>query len=185
MPPLSVSLPRLSLIHISYGEWKTDYTGNITPTGTALPLPYTATPGIVVELPWIMQLHETYTISPTWLNSFAVGMTRLSIPIYEVTQNGDGASSAMAAGGYPQAAGLRGPGLPLTGQGATGFPGITFSGNNVPASWSGTGAFNEWENHYVVQDTMQWVRRDHIISFGPQLELEQDNTCLLYTSRCV
>ncbi len=147
----------------AYGTWRTDYTGNITPTGTALPLPYTQTPGIVVERPMIAQLHETYTISPSLLNSFGIGAVRISIPILPVT----------AAGNYPQKAGLTG--LPGGGQAATGFPGITFTGANVPNNWSGTGPFNEWENHYVVQDSLVWVRNNHIFKFGGTYQSSQDN----------
>ena len=148
----------------AYGRWKTDYTGNLTPTGTALPLPYTQTPGIVVERPWIMQLHEAFIVSPSILNTFGLGMTRLSIPIFPVTTDGQ----------YPQKAGLTG--LPPTGQAASGFPGISFSGSNVPNGWAGTGPFNEWENDYVVQDSLQWVHGNHVISFGGAYTWLQDNT---------
>jgi len=147
----------------AYGTWRTDYTGNITPTGTALPLPYTQTPGIVVERPLIAQLHDTYTISPSLLNNFGIGGVRISIPILPVT----------AAGNYPQKAGLTG--LPGTGQAATGFPGINFSGSNVPNNWSGTGPFNEWENAYVAQDSLVWVHGNHIFKFGGTYQLTQDN----------
>jgi hypothetical protein len=146
-----------------YGQWKTDYTGNLTPTGTALPLPYTQTPGIVVERPWIMQIHDTHIFSPSLLNSFGIGMTRLSIPIFPVT----------AAGNYPQKAGLTG--LPPVGQAATGFPGISFSGSNAPNNWAGTGPFNEWANDDVIQDTVQWVRRSHVMTFGGAYTQIQDN----------
>ena len=76
----------------AYGKWTTDYTGNLTPTGTALPLPYTQSPGIVVERPLIAQMHETFTISPSLLNNLGFGVVRLSIPISPITQ----------AGQYPQ-----------------------------------------------------------------------------------
>ena len=147
----------------AYGEWRTDYTGNLTPTGTALPLPYTQTPGIVVERPLIVQVHDTYLFSPSLFNTFGVGITRLSIPIFPVT----------ASGNYPQKAGLTG--LPAHGQAATGFPGINFSGANIPNNWSGTGPFNEWENDYVGQDSVEWVRGNHIFKFGGTYQNTQDN----------
>ncbi len=147
----------------AYGEWRTDYTGNLTPTGTALPLPYTSTPGIVVERPLIVQVHDTYLFSPSLFNTFGVGITRLSIPIFPVT----------ASGNYPQKAGLTG--LPGHGQAATGFPGINFSGANIPNNWSGTGPFNEYENDYVGQDSLEWVRGSHILKFGGTYQSTQDN----------
>ncbi len=147
----------------AYGEWRTDYTGNLTPTGTALPLPYTQTPGIVVERPLIAQFHDTYMFSPTLFNTFGAGGTRLSIPIFPVTTSGN----------YPEKAGLTG--LPGHGQAANGFPGVTFTGANIPNSWAGTGPFNEWENDYVVQDSLDWVRGSHVFKFGSTYQWTQDN----------
>ncbi|QNI35833.1 TonB-dependent receptor [Edaphobacter albus] len=147
----------------AYGTWRTDYTGNLTPTGTALPLPYTQTPGIVIEKPLIVQLHDTYTFSPSLLNTFGIGATRLSIPILSVT----------ADGAYPQKAGLNG--LPGNGQAALGFPGINFSGPNAHNNWAGTGPFNEWENSYTVQDSIDWVHGSHIFRFGGTYQNLQDN----------
>ncbi len=116
----------------AYGKWSTDYTETLPPLGLALPLPYTSSPGIVVERPLIAQLHETYTISSSLLNNIGIGVVRLSIPIAPITQ----------AGNYPQKAGMTG--LPGSGQAAKGFPAINFGGTNAPASWGSTGPFNEW-----------------------------------------
>jgi Carboxypeptidase regulatory-like domain/TonB dependent receptor len=147
----------------AYGEWHTDYTGNITPTGTALPLPYTQSPGEVVEKPLIIQVHDTYTISPSLLNTFGAGMVRLAIPISPITK----------AGQYPEKAGLTG--LPGSGEAANAFPAITFNGPNPPSSWGSTGPFNEFENDYVGQDSLEWVRGNHILNFGGQFTATQDN----------
>ncbi|HTF69105.1 MAG TPA: TonB-dependent receptor [Edaphobacter sp.] len=147
----------------AYGTWRTDYTGNLTPTGTALPLPYTQTPGIVIEKPLIVQLHDTLTLTPSLLNTFGIGATRLSIPILSVT----------ASGAYPQKAGLNG--MPGNGQAALGFPAINFAGSNALNSWAGTGPFNEWENAYTVQDSVDWVHGNHIFRFGGTYQNLQDN----------
>jgi hypothetical protein len=147
----------------AYGKWSTDYTGNLTPTGTALPLPYTSSPGIVVERPLIAQAHEEWTVSPSLVNNLGVGVVRLSIPIFPITQ----------AGKYPQAAGLTG--LPGTGQAALGFPAINFAGSNIPANWASTGPFNEWENDVMGQDSMTWVHGNHAFKFGFTYQSTQDN----------
>ena len=146
----------------AYGEWHTDYTGNLTPTGTALPLPYTASPGIVDEFPFIMELHHSYTFSSSLLNTFGIGVFRLAIPIYQTTQSGD----------YPGKAGLTG--LPGDGQAAKGFPAIRFSGPNAPASWGGT-PFQQWINDYVAQDSIEWVHGNHNFTFGGQFTQTQNN----------
>jgi hypothetical protein len=145
------------------GKWQTDYTGNLTPTGTSLPLPYTSTPGIVVEVPTIAQVHDTFVFSPTLLNNLSFGLTRLWIPIFSVTADGK----------YPEKAGLTG--LPAYGQAADGFPGVNFSGTNAPNSWAGTGPFNEAENNYTFQDNVGWVHDKHSLTFGFQMQRLQDN----------
>lgn len=145
------------------GKWQTDYTGNLTPTGTSLPLPYTQTPGIVVEVPTIAQLHHTYVLSSTLLNTASFGLTRLWIPIFSVTADGK----------YPEKAGLTG--LPPNGQAPDQFPGINFSGTNAPNSWGGS-PFNEAENNFSFMDSMQWVHGKHSVAFGFQLQRLQDNT---------
>jgi len=147
----------------AYGKWTTDYTGNLTPTSTALPLPYTQSPGIVTERPLIVQVHDTYTIRPSLLNSIGLGVVRLSIPITQITQSG----------AYPQKAGLTG--LPGSGEAAKGFPAINFSGSNAPSSWGSTGPFNEWENDVMGQDSLEWVRGNHIFKFGGTYQSTQDN----------
>ena len=144
------------------GKWSTDYTGNLTPTGTALPLPYTGSPGIVEELTTIAQFHYTRVMTPTLINSFSVAATRLWIPIYSTT----------AEGKYPQAAGLRG--LPQNGYAPDAFPQISFSGNNSPSNWGGA-PFDEAQNNYVLQDSLQWVRGKHVISFGGEIKYMQNN----------
>ncbi len=144
------------------GKWSTDYTGNLTPTGTALPLPYTSSPGIVEELPTIVQLHYTRVVRPTLINNLSIAATRLWIPIYNTTLEGK----------YPQAAGLKG--LPATGHVPDAFPTINFSGNNAPSNWGGA-PFNEAQNNYVFQDNMQWVHGKHVLSFGTQIQFMQNN----------
>lgn len=145
-----------------HGKWSTDYTGNLTPTGTALPLPYTSSPGIVEELPTIVQAHYTRVVGPNLINNLSVAATRLWIPIYATTLEGK----------YPQAAGLRG--LPPRGDVPDAFPQFTFTGNNAPSNWGGA-PFNEAQNNYVLQDSMQWVRGKHVASFGGQFQFMQNN----------
>lgn len=92
------------------GKWITDYTGNLGSSATAnpiLPLPYTNSPGIVVEVPTIGQLHYTFVRSPL-VNNFSVSFLRLEIPELPITM----------AGKYPEKAGLTG--LPPYGRQLTG-----------------------------------------------------------------
>ena len=80
--------------------------------------------------------HHTLSVR-TLVNQFSVSVSRLFIPLTSNTASGD----------YPSKAGLTG--LP-PGIASTGFPDITFSGNNAPVSWDGTNshAFNEAQNTY-------------------------------------
>jgi hypothetical protein len=146
----------------AHSKYSTDYTGNLTPTGTALNLPYNSSAGVVQELPTIIQLHHTYLISPTLLNTASYGFTRIWIPILSNTASGD----------YPQKAGLTG--LPA-GNAALQFPAINFSGSNAPISWATTGPFNEAENNFTFSDNLQWVHGKHVVSFGGQVQWLEDN----------
>jgi hypothetical protein len=91
-------------------------------------------------------------------------MSRLFIPLTSNTASGD----------YPSKAGLAG--LP-PGIASTGFPDISFSGNNAPVSWDGTNshAFNEAQNTYDLQDNILWTRGRHNITFGFQYQALEDN----------
>jgi len=144
------------------GKYATDYTGNLTPTGTALPLPYNSSSGIVEEMPTIAQIHHTHVFNSSWLNDASFGLTRIWIPLYSNT----------AAGGYPEKAGLTG--LP-PGNASLQFPAINFAGPNAPINWATTGPFNEAENNFTFQDNVQWVHGKHAVTFGFQLQRLQDN----------
>jgi hypothetical protein len=144
------------------GKYATDYTGNLTPTGTALPLPYNSSSGIVEEMPTIAQVHQTHIFTPSLLNDASFGFTRIWIPLFSNT----------AAGAYPQKAGLTG--LP-PGNASLQFPAINFSGPNAPVNWATTGPFNEAENNFTFADNIQWIHGKHSLMFGFQLQRLQDN----------
>jgi Carboxypeptidase regulatory-like domain/TonB dependent receptor len=152
---------RLYIVFVR-AKWATDYTGNLTPTGTALPLPYTASPGTVVEVPTIAQIHHTYLLKPSWLNTFSFGVTRIWIPIASTTKDFK----------YPDKAGLTG--MPASGQGHDGFPTISFAGTNAPNAWGGT-PFDEAENNYTLNDNVSWVHGKHSVLFGFQVQKLEDN----------
>lgn len=152
---------RLSVV-FSHSKYTTDYTGNLTPTGTALPLPYNSSAGVVQELPTIAQLHHTYVFGPTLINSFNFGFDRIWIPILSNT----------AEGGYIAKAGLTG--LP-PGNASLQFPAINFAGPNAPSNWATTGPFNEAENNFTFADNLQWVHGKHAVTTGFQAQSLQEN----------
>jgi hypothetical protein len=144
------------------GKYSTDYTGNLTATGTALPLPYNSSAGVVQEVPTIAQAHFTHLFSSSLINDASFGLMRIWIPI----------ESNTAAGAYPAKAGLTG--LP-PGNASLQFPLINFTGPNAPINWATTGPFNEAENNFTFQDNIQWVHGRHAITFGGQIQSLQDN----------
>ena len=77
------------------------------------------------------------------------GSAGLYIPLTSNTANGN----------YPAKAGLTG--LP-PGIAATGFPDISFSGNEVPVSWDGTNSHAnvEAQTTYTAQDNLLWTKED-------------------------
>jgi hypothetical protein len=110
------------------------------------------------------QLHDSHIIASSMVNQFSVGISRLFIPLTSNTANGD----------YPAKAGLKG--LP-PGIASTGFPDMTFNGNNSPVSWDGTNshAYNEAQNTLDIQDNVLWTKGRHSVTFGFQWQSLQDN----------
>lgn len=123
---------------------------------TALPLPYTET-RLVEEAPTSAQVKHTYVLGPTWVNQVSLGFSRLSVPIFNATIDGQ----------YPINAGLTG--LP-PGEADSSFPEISFAGPNAPTMWRGTDAraFTEYLNNYTLQDNLNWTRGKHAMTFGFQ-----------------
>jgi Carboxypeptidase regulatory-like domain/TonB dependent receptor len=149
---------------VSYGEYRNPIVGSLTPISTStLPVPYTDGRG-VIEHSTLIQIHDSHIITPTLMNQFSYSFSRLFIPL----------TSNTASGNYPSKAGLTG--LP-PGIASTGFPDISFSGNNAPVSWDGTNshAFNEAQNTFDFQDNIVWTKGRHNLTFGFQFQALQDN----------
>ena len=91
----------------------TPYRGG-TNLQTALPLPYTET-RLVVEAPTSAQVKHTYVLGSKWVNQASAGFSRLSVPIFNATVDGQ----------YPINAGLRG--LPA-GEADSSFPEVVVCG---------------------------------------------------------
>ena len=135
----------------------TPYRGGTNPQ-TALPLPYSET-RLVEEIPTSAQVKHTVVLGPRWVNQVNVGFSRLSVPIFNATIDGQ----------YPIKAGLRG--LPA-GEADSSFPEISFAGPNAITQWRGTDAraFTEYLNNYTVQDNLNWSRGRHTMTFGFQAQ---------------
>jgi hypothetical protein len=132
-------------------------------SNSALPVPYTDGRG-VIEYSTLAQLHESYVIRTDLVNDFGYGLSRLFIPL----------TSNTAGGGYPSKAGLAG--LP-PGVASTGFPDVSFSGNEVPVSWDGTNshAYDETQTTFTAQDNVLWTKGRHQVTLGFQWQALQDN----------
>jgi hypothetical protein len=119
-------------------------------------LPYTET-RLVEEAPTSAQVKHTYVLGPTWVNQVSLGFSRLSVPIFNATIDGQ----------YPIKAGLKG--LPA-GEADSSFPEVSFAGPNAPTMWRGTDAraFTEYLNNYTLQDNLNWTRGKHAMTFGFQ-----------------
>jgi len=135
----------------------TPYRGGTNPQ-TLLPLPYSET-RLVEEIPTSAQVKHTIVLGPQWVNQASVGFSRLSVPIFNATIDGQ----------YPIKAGLRG--LPA-GEADSSFPEISFAGPNAITQWRGTDAraFTEYLNNYTVQDNLNWSRGRHTMTFGFQAQ---------------
>jgi hypothetical protein len=151
----------------SRGKYANPVVGSLSAaTATAnstLPVPYTDGRG-VIEYATLAQVHDAYTFTPHIVNDFGYGVSRLFIPLTSNTAGGD----------YPTKAGITG--LP-PGIASTGFPDISFSGNDIPVSWDGTNshAYNESQTTFSLQDNLLWTKGRHQLTFGFQWQALQDN----------
>jgi hypothetical protein len=149
---------QLSML-VSHGKRSqaTPYRGG-TNLQTALPLPYTET-RLVEEAPTSAQIKHTSVLGSRWVNQASFGFSRLSVPIFNATIDGQ----------YPIKAGLRG--LP-TGEADSSFPEIAFAGPNAPTQWRGTDAraFTEYLNNYTFQNNLNWTHGKHATTFGVQAQ---------------
>lgn len=139
--------------------------GRLIYTGTPannMPLPY-AEERQVTEQPWLGQLGDTYTITPTLINQLNLSYNRIAIPITNLTVGGH----------YPTKAGISG--LP-SGQASTAFPRVTFGGPNSPTGWGGNGAeaFDEYDNEWDISETAELVSGAHNLQFGADLAKQSD-----------
>jgi hypothetical protein len=135
----------------------TAYRGGTNPQ-TALPLPYTET-RLVEEVPTSAQVKHTYVIGSRWVNQASLAFSRLAVPIFNATIDGQ----------YPLQAGLRG--LPA-GEADSAFPEVAFGGPNAPTQWRGTDAraFTEYLNNYTFQNNLNWTAGKHAVTFGLQAQ---------------
>ena len=156
---LKVNDRQQSSVLFSHGKrsQSTDYRGGTNPQ-TALPLPYTET-RLVEEIPTSAQIKHISVLSSSWVNQVGIGFSRLSVPIFNATIDGQ----------YPIKAGLRG--LP-SGEADSSFPEVAFLGPNAPTQWRGTDAraFTEYLNNYTLQNNLSWTRGKHAVTFGLQAQ---------------
>jgi hypothetical protein len=151
----------------SHGKYINPTVGSLSAatatTNSTLPVPYTDGRS-VIENSTLIQLHESHTFSSRVVNDFGYGVSRLFIPLISNTASGD----------YPSKAGLTG--LP-PGIASTGFPDVTFTGNDIPVSWDGTNshAFNEAQTSFAAQDNVLLTKGRHQITVGYQWQALQDN----------
>ena len=136
----------------------TPYRGGNTVTNpqVALPLPYAET-RLVDEIPTSTQVKHTTVVGSKLVNQASFGFSRLSVPIFSATIDGQ----------YPIKAGLRG--LP-SGEADSSFPEVAFVGPNAPTQWRGTDSrsFTEYLNNFTFQDNVTWTLGRHAMTFGGQ-----------------
>jgi hypothetical protein len=149
---------------LSYGKYSTNFTGSLTPISTStLEPPYTDG-RVVAETSTVVQIHDSYVVSPTVVNQFSLSFSRLWIPL----------GSDSSGGAYPMKASLTGlpPGLE-----SLAFPDMSFAGNNAPVGWDGTNShvYNEAQNTFDVQNNVIWVKGKHNLTLGFQFQALQDN----------
>jgi hypothetical protein len=126
--------------------------------------PYT-TGDLPVIVPKQFDVEDAYTITPHLTNQLKYGYTRFYMPIFAPIVGGSYAPGAFGITNLPG------------GQGAQDFPNVSFSSSNfgpgtkiAPASWgaatSGQATQVTIPNTYALVDNVQWLKGDHVMTFG-------------------
>lgn len=131
---------------------------------TVLPLPYTNT-RLVTEIPTVMQLKHSWTISPNLVNQLSFGYNHFFVPITNATSEGKWSTKS----------GIKG--LP-PGDASDAFLEASFAGANAPNGWRGTDSrdFEDDNRNYTLQDSVLWLHDKHSFKFGFQYQRVKDNT---------
>lgn len=137
----------------------------------ALPIPYARSDYSTVAGHW-SDLEDTYTFTPHLVNQFRFGWSNFGGPPLRNLTQGVTQYEAVTAGiGFA--------GVPSNGQAPTEFPTSTFSGSNAPDQW-GDGASGRTSTivneSYTTVDNLLWVRGNHSMTFGFQMQRLEDNT---------
>jgi hypothetical protein len=140
-------------------------------SGVVLPPPYT-NGGKAIIKPVFADIEHSIVITPYLVNQFKFGYTRFAQPVTSIT---DGVKEWEAV-----TAGITN--LP-PGQASTEFPGASFSTSTlfpqVQSAWTANGASgatqNTVPNAFTLVDNLQWVKGNHSMTFGVQLQWLQDN----------
>ena len=137
---------------------------------TALPLPYTGSDYSIVAGHW-MDLEDSYTITPHLVNQFRFGWSNFGgPPLKNLTQGITDYEATTAGIGFA--------GVPSDGQAVTEFPTINFAGSNAPNQWAfgGSGVTaTTVSQSYTTLDNLLWIKGNHAISFGFQLQRLEEN----------
>jgi hypothetical protein len=136
----------------------------------ALPIPYARSDYSTVAGHW-SDLEDSYTFTPHLVNQFRFGWSNFGGPPLQNLTEGIKEYEAVTAG-------ISFGGVPANGQGPTEFPTDTFSGANAPDQWgdgsSGRTSTIATEN-YTTLDNLLWVKGNHSITFGFQMQRLEDN----------
>ena len=130
---------------------------------------YNDAPYTVGDLPVIVpkqyDVEDAYTITPRLTNQFKYGYTRFYMPIFAPIVGGSFAPGAFGITNLPG------------GQAAQDFPDIQFGSSNfnsgtkiAPSQWgantSGQATQVTIPNNYALVDNVQWLKGNHVMTFG-------------------
>jgi len=126
--------------------------------------PYT-TGDLPVIVPKQFDVEDAYTITPHLTNQLKYGYTRFYMPIFAPVVGGSFAPGAFGITNLPG------------GQAAQDFPDVQFGSSNfssgtkiAPSQWgantSGQATQITIPNNYAVVDNVQWLKGDHVMTFG-------------------
>ncbi|MGH9668396.1 MAG: hypothetical protein ACRD9L_28580, partial [Bryobacteraceae bacterium] len=107
----------------------------------------------------VFRVNDTHVITPSLVNTLAVGAHRLTHPEHDVTQVPAGQNWGAKLGGVGNNPYFN-----------NGFPSVSFATDNY-YSWDSSKLWDEYHTEYGLDESLSWTKRSHSFKFGYSLSL--------------
>lgn len=112
--------------------------------------------GSPTQGPYMFRVNDTHMISPTVVNTFIIGISRMTHYEHLISGPGGGLGTNWLAQGAQ---------LANNPNDALWFPAVTFNTDNY-SGWDSTKDWNEWHDNGSLDESVNWIHGSHSLKFG-------------------